>query len=87
MSDEVYISVDLDVLDPSLMAAVGTPEPGGMGWGQINRLVSHVASKKRIVGFDVVELSPGLGPPACSVVAAKLVYRIIAYAACAPRLS
>ena len=81
LSDEVYISVDLDVLDPSLMAAVGTPEPGGMGWHQINRILAHVASRKKIVGFDVVELSPDLGPPACSVVAAKLVYRMIAYAA------
>lgn len=81
LSDEVYISVDLDVLDPSLMSAVGTPEPGGMGWRQINRILNHVASRKRIVGFDVVELSPALGPPACSVVAAKLVYRMIAYAA------
>ncbi len=87
LSDEVYISVDLDVLDPSLMAAVGTPEPGGMGWTQVNRILAHVASRKKIVGFDVVELSPDLGPPACSVVAAKLVYRIIAYAASPPRLS
>ena len=87
LSDEVYISVDLDVLDPSLMAAVGTPEPGGMGWRQINRILSYVASRKKIVGFDVVELSPDLGPPACSVVAAKLVYRIIAYAASSSRVS
>ena len=87
LSDEVYISVDLDVLDPSLMAAVGTPEPGGMGWTQINRILAHVASRKKIVAFDVVELSPDLGPPACSVVAAKLVYRIIAYAASPSRLS
>ena len=87
LSDEVYISVDLDVLDPSLMAAVGTPEPGGMGWTQINRILAHVARRKKIVGFDVVELSPDLGPPACSVVAAKLVYRIVAYAASPPRLS
>ena len=87
LSDEVYISVDLDVLDPSLMPAVGTPEPGGMGWTQINGILAHVARRKKIVGFDVVELSPDLGPPACSVVAAKLVYRIIAYAASPLRLS
>ena len=87
LSDEVYISVDLDVLDPSLMPSVGTPEPGGMGWHQINRILDHVARRKKIVGFDVVELSPDLGPPSCSVVAAKLVYRIISYAVFSCRVS
>ena len=86
LSNEVYISVDLDVLDPSLMAAVGTPEPGGMGWRQINGILRHVADRKKVVGFDVVELSPDLGPPACSVVAAKLAYKIIAYAANSPHV-
>ena len=80
LTSPVYISVDLDVLDPSLMPAVGTPEPGGLDWRQLTRLLKAVAADHRIVGFDVCELSPGDGPPACSYTAAKLVYKLAAYA-------
>ena len=80
LSPNVHVSIDLDVLDPSIMAAVGTPEPGGMGWGQVTSLMRAVAGARRIVGFDVTELSPGQGPPACAYTAAKLVYKLIAYA-------
>ena len=79
LTQEVYISIDLDVLDPSIMAAVGTPEPGGMSWSQITWLIRKVAERRRIVGFDVTELSPGEGPTACSYTAAKLVYKLIGY--------
>ncbi|MFB3092535.1 MAG: agmatinase [Dehalococcoidia bacterium] len=79
LTQEVYISIDLDVLDPSIMAAVGTPEPGGMSWRQITWLIRKVAERRRIVGFDVTELSPGEGPTACSYTAAKLVYKLIGY--------
>ena len=77
LNHDVYISVDLDVLDPSLMAAVGTPEPGGMFWHDIMAVLARVAATHRIVGFDVNELAPRDGPPACSYVAAKLIYKII----------
>lgn len=80
LPSRVYVSVDLDALDPSLMAAVGTPEPGGMGWYQLTSLLRGVAESRQIVGFDVCELSPGAGPPACSYTAAKLVYKLLAYA-------
>ncbi len=80
LSDQVYVSVDLDVLDPSMMAAVGTPEPGGMGWEQLTGLLRRVAESRRIVGFDVTELSPGEGPEACAFTAAKLTYKLIGYA-------
>ena len=80
LSPRVYISIDLDVLDPALMPAVGTPEPGGMGWGQLTGLLKEVAQSRQIVGFDVCELSPGDGPPACSYIAAKLVFKLVAYA-------
>ena len=80
LPSRVYVSVDLDALDPSLMAAVGTPEPGGMGWYQLTSLLRGVAESRQIVGFDVCELSPGEGPPACSYTAAKLVYKLLAYA-------
>ena len=79
LTEEVYISIDLDVLDPSIMSAVGTPEPGGMNWGQIIRLIKKVAESRRVVGFDVTELSPGEGPDACAYTAAKLVYKLIGY--------
>ena len=80
LGSDVYISVDLDVLDPSVMSAVGTPEPGGMGWYQVTSLLRAVAESRRIVGFDVTELAPGEGPAACSYTAAKLVYKLVAYA-------
>ena len=76
----VYVSIDLDVLDPSVMPAVGTPEPGGMSWLELLSLLRRVAEQRRIVGFDVCELAPNDGLPAHSYTAAKLVYKIIAYA-------
>ena len=80
LSEDVYVSIDLDVLDPSVMSAVGTPEPGGMDWYQITAMLRAVSQERRIVGFDVMELSPREGPPACAYLAAKLVYKLIAYA-------
>ena len=79
LSENVYITIDLDVLDPSIMAAVGTPEPGGMGWSDILGLLRAVAKKRKIVGFDLVELCPGQGPSSCSFLAAKLAYKLIGY--------
>lgn len=79
LSEEVYITIDLDVLDPSIMSAVGTPEPGGIGWYEALRLLRRVAGTRRIVGFDVVELCPQQGPVSCSFLAAKLVYKLIGY--------
>ncbi|MHB8084935.1 MAG: agmatinase, partial [Dehalococcoidia bacterium] len=79
LSDNVYLSIDLDVFDPSLMSAVGTPEPGGMNWDQVMGLLKTVSKSKNIVGFDVVELCPEQGPAACSFTAAKLVYKLLGY--------
>ena len=84
LSPEVYISVDLDVFDPSIMSAVGTPEPGGMDWFGVTSLLRAVAEERHIVGFDVTELSPGEGPTACAYTAAKLVYKLLAYATLLP---
>ena len=80
----VHVSVDLDVMDPAIMSAVGTPEPGGLDWHQVTSLLRAVAEERRIVGFDVTELSPGLGPAACSYTAAKLVYKLVAYSTLLP---
>ena len=81
LANPVYLSIDLDALDPSEMAAVGTPEPGGMRWPELLALLRAVARCRRIVGFDLCELAPNDGPPANAYTAAKLTYKIIAYAA------
>jgi agmatinase len=81
LSGDVYITIDIDVLDPSIMPATGTPEPGGIYWKDILRLVRAVSSRCRVRGFDVVELSPIPGMVAPDFLAAKLVYRIIGYIA------
>jgi N1-aminopropylagmatine ureohydrolase len=80
LSDNVYITIDLDGIDSGEMAAVGTPEPGGLRWDEVSELLEEVAAKKRIVGFDLTELAPDLGPKACSYAAAKLAYRLIGLA-------
>ena len=80
LSPNVYVSIDLDVLDPAIMSAVGTPEPDGMQWHDVTTLLRTVAEKRRVVGFDLMELSPREGPSACAYTAAKLAYKLIAYA-------
>ena len=80
LGGDVYVSFDLDAFDPSFMSAVGTPEPGGMGWWEALRILRAVAERRRIVGFDVVELAPDEGPEACAYTAAKLVYKLFGYA-------
>ena len=77
LSDQVYVTVDLDGIDSGEMAAVGTPEPGGLRWDEVSQLMEAVAAKKRIVGFDIMELAPDLGPKAHSYAAAKLAYRMM----------
>ncbi len=79
LSKNVYLTVDLDVFDPSIMPSVGTPEPGGLGWYEVLNLIEKVAKTKNIVGVDVVELSPIPGLNAPDFLAAKLVYKIISY--------
>lgn len=76
---DVYVTIDLDVLDPSIMPSTGTPEPGGITWENILHLFRHVGKSCRIRGFDVVELSPIPGMIAPDFLAAKLVYRIMGY--------
>jgi len=80
LSENVYITIDLDGIDAGEFPAVGTPEPGGLRWDEVSELMEAVAASKRIVGFDLTELSPDLGPKACSYAAAKLAYRMIGLA-------
>jgi agmatinase len=79
LSENVYISIDLDAFDPSLMPAVGTPEPGGLGWYETLDLLRNISKDKKIVGFDVVELCPIKDQIASDFLAAKLVYRLLGY--------
>ena len=80
LPDQLYVTIDLDVFDPSLMAAVGTPEPGGLDWWEVTGLLRRVCAARRVVGADVVELAPALGPEACALTAAKLTYTLLGYA-------
>lgn len=80
LSDSVYLTFDLDAFDSSVMSAVGTPEPGGLHWDEVTDLLETVARTRRIVGFDVTELAPSLGPRANAQLAAKLTYRLIGLA-------
>jgi agmatinase len=78
LGPEVYVTIDLDAFDPSLLPATGTPEPGGLGWYQVMDLLAAVTAARRIVAFDVVELLPQPGQHASDFLAAKLVYRLLA---------
>lgn len=80
LTDNVYVSIDLDVFDPSIMSAVGTPEPGGMQWHEVLNLLKSVTLHKHVVGFDLVELCPKEGPASCAFLAAKLAYKLVGYA-------
>jgi agmatinase len=78
LTDTVYITIDLDVFDPGIMPSTGTPEPGGLGWYQVLKLLRSVSRSKRIVGFDVVELCPS-DNRAPDFLAAKLIYTLLSY--------
>jgi len=80
LGDQVYITVDIDGFDPSLVPGTGTPEPGGLTWYQVVALLRAVGKHKKIVGADIVELAPIANQPAGDFLAAKLAYKIIGYA-------
>lgn len=80
LSGRVYISVDMDVFDPSEVPGVGTPEPGGLSWRQVLTLFGVLrASEKTVVGFDLVELCPQRGSVVSEFFAARLLYKMIGY--------
>lgn len=79
LTNEVYITFDLDAFDSSIMPSTGTPEPGGLNWRQATKLLQLVAKKKKIVGCDVLELCPNEANIAPDFLAAKLVYKILSY--------
>ncbi|MEM4359908.1 MAG: agmatinase [Candidatus Bilamarchaeaceae archaeon] len=79
LTDNVYITIDLDVFDPSIMPSTGTPEPGGLGWYQVDHLLKAVTERRNVLGFDIVELAPVKTDRAPDFLAAKLVYKLLSY--------
>jgi len=79
LGGDVYVTIDADVLDPSIMPAVGTPEPGGLGWQQLLGIIKTVATHKRVVGFDLMEFCPRESSYPYAFLLAKLAYRFIGY--------
>lgn len=74
-----YITIDLDSLDPSIMPATGTPEPGGLGWFDMLECLKAITHRTQVIGFDVVELSPLPGYHAADFLAARLIYKLASY--------
>jgi agmatinase len=79
LSDQVYITFDLDAFDPSIMPSTGTPEPGGLDWYLVLKLIKRLAKEREIVGLDVVELLPNPSNSGPDFLAAKLLYKILSY--------
>ena len=79
MTDNVFITFDLDALDPSIMPSTGTPEPGGLFWYETLDFLKQVFKEKNVVGFDIVELCPNKNAKASDFLAAKLYYKMLSY--------
>lgn len=79
LGDEVYITFDVDALDPSIMPSTGTPEPGGLGWYQTLEILKKAITGKKIIGMDMVELAPDDINHYSQFTAAKLLYKMMAY--------
>lgn len=77
--DNVYITIDLDVFDPSIMPSTGTPEPGGLLWNTTIKYLKTVFREKNVVGFDIVELAPIENLHAPNFLVAKLYYKLLSY--------
>lgn len=82
LTKNVYLTIDLDVLDPAILPSTGTPEPGGLGWYQVLDFLKLLMKEKNVVGFDVVELCPNPKNKASDFLAAKLIYKILSYRFC-----
>lgn len=77
LKENVYLTIDLDVFDPSVVPSTGTPEPGGMNYYQVLDFLKEVIKEKNIVGFDVVELCPIPGHKSSDFLASKLIYQLL----------
>jgi agmatinase len=79
LDHDVYLSIDVDGLDPAIMPATGTPEPGGLSWPEVTALIRATAQRRRIVAADFVELSPIPGLVSPNFLVAKLIYKLLTY--------
>lgn len=79
LTDKVYVTIDLDGFDPSVLPATGTPEPGGLSYYDVLDLIRTLIMTKQLVGFDVVELCPIQDNKASDFLATKLIYQILSY--------
>ncbi|MBN1406123.1 MAG: agmatinase [Candidatus Omnitrophica bacterium] len=79
LGKNVYITLDADVLDPSVLPSVGTPEPDGLSWNEVLKIVKAVFKKKNVVGFDVMELCPSPFNKGSDFITAKLIYKMLGY--------
>jgi len=79
LAEHVYITIDLDVFDPSIMPSTGTPEPGGLRWYDVLALMKAVCRRREVVGLDVVEMCPVENQWAPEFLAAKLIFKILTY--------
>ena len=79
LSQNVYVTIDLDVFDPSIMPSTGTPEPGGLLWYDVLGLLKSVFENRNVVGFDIVEMCPDERNKAPNFLAAKLIYKLLSY--------
>lgn len=79
MTDNVYITFDLDALDPSILSSTGTPEPGGLLWYETLEFLKRIFEECNVVGFDIVELCPNEADRSSDFLAAKLYYKMLSY--------
>jgi agmatinase len=79
LTQDVYVTIDIDGFDPAYAPGTGTPEPGGLDWFQVTDLLKAVAMQRRIVGADVVEVAPLPGSVQTEFLAARLIYKLIAH--------
>jgi agmatinase len=79
LGEQVYLTIDLDAFDPSILPATGTPEPGGLGWYDMLCYLRILFEQREVVGFDIVELAPIQGYPASEFLVAKLYYKMLSY--------
>ena len=82
LTANVYITIDLDVFDPSIMPSTGTPEPGGPDYFELMYFLRDVIKNRNVVGFDVVELCPSQSNKSPDFIAAKVIYQLLSYRFC-----
>ncbi|RME42386.1 MAG: agmatinase [Deltaproteobacteria bacterium] len=79
LDEDVFVTIDIDVFDPSEVPATGTPEPGGLHWYDVTRFLELLTRRRRVIGFDLTELAPRPESPHADFLCAKLIYKLLGY--------